>query len=160
MHARRLAWLVLVWSVISVLLVARPARAQPFTLDAKIKPTEIKLAPYRPGDGKADGRVYGAVVTQTQEAQYFFLQGISIYSPSYVAIAADDRSTPIQVSLHKETWDQPNLRGQTDAAGHWDAKFKTSGDFGIRVVPGRLPASYAILVWVGNEIDVPFPSPF
>jgi len=112
--------------------VARPVMAQPFTLNDKIKPTEIKLQPYREGSGKAGGRIYGAVITQTQEAQYFFVQGVSIYSPNYVGITADDPSAPVQVSLHKEVWDQPNLRGQTDNAGRWDAKFKTSGDFGSR----------------------------
>jgi len=39
-------------------------------------------------------------------------------------------------------------------------KFKTSGDFGIRIAPDKLPAKYAVLVWVGNEVDVPFASPF
>src|SRR5262249_61707173 len=96
--------------------IARPLMAQPFTLNDKIKPAEIKLEPYRTPDGQADGRIYGAVITQTQEAQYFFVQGISIYSPDYVGIASDDPSTRIQISLHKETWDQPSRRGQTDAS--------------------------------------------
>jgi len=145
--------------VVAALAVARPSTAQPFTLDQKITPTELALQTYR-GGGKLDGRVYGASITQTDDARYFFVKGISIYSPIYVAIAADDPSTRVQVSLHKETWDQPNLRGQTDTSGRWDAKFKTSGDFGIRVAPDHVPATYNVLVWVGNEVDVPFASPF
>ena len=42
--------------------VARPLMAQPFTLNDKIKPTELKLQPYRTGNSKTDGRVYGAVI--------------------------------------------------------------------------------------------------
>jgi hypothetical protein len=147
-------------AILASLSLVRPLIAQPFTLDEKIKPTEIKLEPYRSGSAKADGMTYGAVITQTQEAQYFFVKGISIYSPDYVGITAEDASAPLQVSLHKEVWDQPNLSGRTDNAGHWDAKFKTSGDFGIRIKPDKLPATYAILVWVGNEIDLPLLSPF
>ena len=72
----------------SVLLLnavaARVASAQPFTLDEKIKPTEVKLQPVQAGDPKFTGRVYGATITQTQPVQYFFVQGLSIYSPTYV----------------------------------------------------------------------------
>jgi hypothetical protein len=152
------------FTIVCVLLagmsVARPLLAQPFTLNEKIKPTELKLEPYRSGNSKTNGRIYGAVITQTQETQYFFVQGISIYSPSYVGITADNPSAPIQVSLHKAIWDRPALKGQTDSGGRWDAKFKTSGDFGISVTPDKLPATYAVLVWVGNEIDLPLVSPF
>jgi len=146
--------------LLAALSIAQPLMAQPFTLNDKIKPTELTLAPYRGANGRADGRMYGAVIAQTQEVQYFFVRGVSIYSPDVVSIAAENPSTPIQVSLHKEIWDKPNLQGQTDAAGRWDAKFRTSGDFGIRVAADKLPVTYAVLVWVGNEIDLPLPSPF
>ena len=142
------------------LVAARPSYAQPFTLNEKIKPTEIKLEPYRASNGKADGRIYGAELTQTQGEQYFFVQGVSIYSPVYVGITAEDPSARIQSSLHKEVWDKPNVQGQTDSGGHWEARFKTSGDFGIRIAPDKVPAKYAVLIWVGNEIDLPLPSPF
>jgi len=138
---------------------ARPSMAQPFTLDEKIKPTEIKLEPYKPG-GKADGRMYGAVINQTQESQYFFVQGLSIYSPTYVDVAADPPTARIQVALHKETWGTPSLEGKTDDTGRWNATFKTNGDFGIHVTPDRVPATYALVVWVGNEVEMSLPSPF
>jgi hypothetical protein len=146
-------------AALALFCFTRTATAQPFTLDEKIKPTQLTLQPYHTGDAKTDGKVYGAVITQTQESQYFFVQNISIYSPDYVAVNANDPSDRIQVSLHKETWEQASRQGRTDG-GHWDAKFKTSGDFGIHVTPDRLPATYAILVWSGNEVDAPLPSPF
>lgn len=148
------------WVVLACLGAARTALAQPFTLNEKIKPTEIKLEPYHTGNDKTDGRIYRAVVTQTEDAQYFYVQGLSIFSPAYFGITADDPASVIHVSLHKEIWDQPNVKGDTSHVGHWDAKFKTSGDFGIRVAPSKLPAKYSILVWVGNEVDVSLPSPF
>ncbi len=155
---------ILVLAVCAILLAgigtATPLFAQPFTLDEKIKATELKLQPYRAGDGKADGRIYGAIITQTEATQYFYVEGVSIYSPNYVGITAENPSETLKVSLHKETWEQANVSGQTQNAGHWEAKFKTSGDFGIRVTSDHLPAQYALLVWVGNEVDAPPPSPF
>jgi hypothetical protein len=142
-------------------IFSTPAPAQPFTLDQKIKPTELALQPYRDGgSGKADGRVYGATITQTQPTQYFFVKGISIYSPDYVGVTASDPSSDLKVTLHKETWDQSSMGGQTGSTGHWNAKFRTSSDFGIRVVSDKLPATYALLVWTGNEVEATAPSPF
>jgi len=139
---------------------ARTAAAQPFTLDEKIKPTELKLEPLRSGDPKTDGRMYGAAITQTGPVQYFFVQGVSIFSPVYVGVTADDPSAPAQIALFKETWEQPHVRGETGGSGRWDAKFKTSGDFGIKMTSDRPQTRYALLVWVGNEVNAPMPSPF
>lgn len=150
-----------VWCVaVASLAGARPSMAQPFTLDEKIKPTELKLEPYKRGGGKTDGKVYGAVVNQTEDGRYFFVQGLSIYSPTYVGITADPPTARIQIALYKETWGAPSLEGKTDGTGHWDAKFKTSGDFGIHIVPDHVPATYALVVWVGNEVEAGLSSPF
>ncbi len=150
----------IVAGTVLVVGVAASAFAQPFTLDEKIKPTELKLEPYGQKGEKTAGRLYGAVITQTEPTQYYFVRNVSIFSPDYVAIGSQDPSAPIQISVHKNTWEQADRKGQTDASGRWNTKFKTSGDFGIRVTPDRLPATYAVLVWVGNEVDVPMPSPF
>lgn len=138
---------------------ARVASAQPFTLDEKIKPTELKLQPAPGGDPKFTGRLYGATITQTQPAQYFFVPGLSIYAPTYVGVTSDDPSSPVHVALYKETWEQPHLQGDT-GGGHWDAKFKTSGDFGIKITSDRAEAKYALLVWSGTDVNAPIPSPF
>src|SRR6266852_3373916 len=139
---------------------AEPLQAQPFTLDDKIKPTELKLVEYKADDQKGQGRISQISITQTEATQYFFVQGISIYSPDYVGITAEDPSTGIQISLHKEIWDQPSIPGRTDDQGHWEARFKTTGDFGIKVVPDKLPAKYSLIVWVGKEVDPQLASPF
>ena len=138
---------------------ARTAAAQPFTLDQKVKPVELKLQPYR-GGGRADGRIYAAEITQTEPTQYFFVQGLSIYSPAYAGVSGEDASVHLAVSLHKETWEQPHRHGEISGAGHWDERFKTSGDFGIKVTADHVPAKYALLVWSGAEVEAPIPSPF
>jgi len=153
----------LLWMAVGLLIAcgtARTATAQPFTLDEKIKPAELKLEPLRSGDPKTDGRLYGSTITQTQPVQYFFVQGVSIFSPVYVGVTADDPSASAQIALYKETWDQPHLHGDTGSGGHWDATFRTSGDFGIKMTSDRPQTKYALLVWVGNEVNAPMPSPF
>jgi hypothetical protein len=135
-------------------------QAQPFTLDEKIKPIELKLDDYNPGDPKAQGRLSQASFTQTENIQYYFVRGISIYSPDYVGITADDPSTGIKISLHKENWEQALATGNTAGEGHWETTFKTSGDFGIKVVADKLPARYSMVVWVGKEVSPSLPSPF
>jgi len=145
--------------VLAAIGTARTAAAQPFTLDQKIKPTELKLQPYH-GGGRVEGRIYETEITQTEPTQYFFAQGLSIYSPDYVGITGEDPSAHLNVSLHKETWEQAHRRGEISGAGHWDARFKTSGDFGIKVTADHVPAKYALLVWSGAEVEAPIPSPF
>src|SRR5260221_8450565 len=111
--------------------LARMAAAQPFTLDQKIKPAELKLQPYH-GGGHAEGRLAETEITQTEPTQYFFVQGLSIYSPDYVGVTGEDPSEHLTVSLHKETWEQAHRHGEISGAGHWDARFKTSGEVGIK----------------------------
>jgi hypothetical protein len=146
--------------LLAIIGATRTAGAQPFTLDQKIKPTELKLQPYGTKGSRADGRVYAAEITQTEPTQYFFVQGLSIYSPEYVGVTGEDPSAKLAVSLHKETWEQAHRQGEVAANRRWDARFKTSGDFGIKVTADHVPAKYALLVWSGAEVDAPIPSPF
>jgi hypothetical protein len=140
--------------------LSQPLRAQPFTLDEKIKPIELTLSDYKTDDPKAQGRIAQASFTQTENTQYYFVRGISIFSPDYVSITTDDPSAGIKISLHKDNWELANASGQTGSEGHWETKFKTSGDFGIKVVTDKLPARYSLVVWVGKEVNLTLPSPF
>jgi len=145
---------------LSTCFLSQPLRAQPFTLDEKIKPIELTLSDYKTDDPKAQGRIAQASFTQTENTQYYFVRGISIFSPDYVSITTDDPSAGIKVSLHKDNWELPDASGQTGGEGHWETKFKTSGDFGIKVVTDKLPARYFLVVWVGKEVNLTLPSPF
>jgi hypothetical protein len=138
----------------------QPLSAQPFTTDNKIAPVELKLAPYVTGDRSVRGRLGKASITQTKETMYFFVRGLSIYSPEYFGITTNNPSSAIHVSLHKANWIDIERSGDTDKQGHWETEFKTEGDFGVKVVSKKVPVNYTILVWVGDEIDVQLPSPF
>jgi len=58
--------------------LAQPSPAQPFTLDEKIKPTELKLADYKAESDTGQGRLAQISITQTDPSQYFFVEGVSI----------------------------------------------------------------------------------
>ena len=135
-----------------------PAFAQPFTLDEDIQPVELKLVNYNPPASQEKGMICLADVKQTRDTQYFFIKGFSIYSPSFAGITAGEPDAPIEIGLFKANWRTPDASGNTGEAGHWEKGFKTEGDFGIRVVPRKLPATYSLVVWTGKEADISMPS--
>ncbi len=133
---------------------------QPFTLN-DITPIELNLVNYKRDDPKEKGRINVTSVTQVKDTMYFFVKGLSMYSPAYFGITSVKGSAPIVVNLNKENWVQPNQSGETDDKGYWHASFKTEGDFGIMVVPKEKPANYTLVTWVGDEAkDVGVTSPF
>lgn len=144
-----------------LLLCGKAALAQPFTMDPAIVPEELKLYPYNPaGNEKAKGRLNVTDVTQTADTMYFYAQGFSIYSSGYAGITVKDKSQQVEVAMFKENWLKPDREGTTNEKGHWDARFKTEGDCGIRVIAKTKPCTYALVVWNGKDVEVNVPSPF
>ena len=141
-------------------LCAEKYFARPFTLDERINPQELKLEDYKKDDAKAKGKINTTAITQETDTMYFYVQGISMYSPTYFNIAASDPAADIKINLCKENWKQAHKSGEIKGKGKWEANFKTEGDFGIQVIAGKKPVKYALLVWVGDEVKVDVPSPF
>jgi LPXTG-motif cell wall-anchored protein len=147
--------------ILAVLLSGESAMAQPFSLDPNINPTELTLVNFNPAKQPlAKGHISVTDVTQVKDTQYYFLKGFSIYSPAYVGITAKDKRQGISIDLYKENWLASSRSGVTDGEGHWEDKFKTEGDFGIRVIIKDKPSSYALVVWEGKEADINMPSAF
>ena len=137
------------------------AKAQPFNLNDNIQPIELQLIDFKKDDAKQKGRINVTEVNQEKDTMYFFVKGLSMYSPAYFGLTAVNGSAPIAVSLNKENWLQANKTGETNDKGYWEASFKTEGDFGIMVVPQQKPAKYTLVTWVGDEAkDVGVSSPF
>ena len=138
-----------------------PLLAQPFTMNPDITPIELNLYEFKPaGNEKANGRLNVTDVTQDKDTQYYFAKGFSIYSAAYVGVTLQDKSNNVEVSLFKENWLKESQGGTTNGQGHWDAKFKTEGDFGIRVIAKTIPSTYALVVWNGKDVEPEVPSPF
>ena len=133
--------------------------AQPFTLD-DIQPQELKLEAYKKDDPKAKGRINTTAITQQADTMYFWVQGISMFSPTFFNITSTDPAADLKINLCKENWKKPHKNGKIKGKGKWNTNFKTEGDFGIMVIAGKKPVKYALLVWVGDEVKVDLPSPF
>ncbi|MBC7875029.1 MAG: LPXTG cell wall anchor domain-containing protein [Ferruginibacter sp.] len=135
--------------------------AQPFTLEERVQPTELKLVDFKKTDTMQKGRINMSEITQNKDTSYYFVKGLSIFSPVYFGLTTNAESGNIKINLCKDNWHQVNQNGETGSKGHWQANFKTEGDFGIMVIAENKPADYSIVVWVGDEAkDVGIPSPF
>src|SRR5690606_27652858 len=131
---------------LAVLVFCGPSilRAQPFTLEPSIKPVELKLHKFNPSfEEKAKGKLSLTDVNQVKDTMYFFVKGVSIYSPTYVGIQAADPNNGVDVSLHKMAWKNSDRKGETDRDGVWNETFKTENDFGIRVIAKNKPVAYS-----------------
>jgi hypothetical protein len=135
--------------------------AQPFSLDERVKPTELNLVDYKKTDTLRKGRINITEVTQHQDTSYYFIKALSMYSPVYVGLTAKPEAGNIKINLCKDNWHAINRNGETGDKGHWQDIFKTEGDFGIMVIADKKPADYTLVVWVGDEAkDVGITSPF
>lgn len=147
--------------IISLLLYLISVKAQPFTLDKKFKPVQLKLHKFNPPkEPKAKGRISISEITQTKDTLFYFVKDASIYSPVYVGLQTNGSAGTVDISLHKLSWKKAERQGATDAKGYWQDLFKTENDFGIRVIVKDKPAAYTMMVWVGDEPRMELPSVF
>src|SRR5260370_7389352 len=86
---------------LSAAFLSQPMKAQPFTLDEKIKPIELRLDEYKTDDQRAQGRIAQASFIQTENTQYYFVRVTSIFSPHYISLPTHNPSSSTTISLHK-----------------------------------------------------------
>ena len=135
--------------------------AQPFSLDDRIQPTELNLVDYKKDDTLRRGKINITEVTQNKDTAYYFVKGLSMFSPVYFGLTTKAEAGNIKVNLCKDNWHTINQEGETGDKGHWQANFKTEGDFGIMVIADKKPADYTMIVWMGNEAkEVGITDPF
>ena len=144
-----------------LLMVQQKASAQPFNLDDRIAPVELNFEEYKKeGDAKAKGRISMNTLSQEKDTMYYFIKGLSMYSPTYFSLNSSDPGADIKVNLCKENWKTFHHQGEVKGKGIYKNNFKTEGDFGIMVVANKKPAKYVLLVWTGDEMKVDMPSVF
>ena len=135
--------------------------AQPFSLTESVQPVELNLTEYKKdGDDKARGRISVNTYQQDKDTLYYFVKGLSIYSPTYFSLNSSDPDADLTVNLCKENWHNNHQAGEIKGKGIWNSKFKTEGDFGIMVIAHKKPAKYVLLVWTGEEMKIEMPSVF
>ena len=147
---------------IALLLNVSIGLAQPFTLDKKIKPVELKMINYVNKDNKDwNGKINFTEVTQNDDSAYYFVKGLSMYQPVYITVVAENALDIVTINLCKNNWKTPNKTGATNATGNWKTKFKTEGSFGVMIAKQKPSSKYKIMVWVGKEVeDLGMKSPF
>lgn len=135
-------------------------RAQPFTLD-NITPTELLLVEYKKEDTLRRGMINVTTVTQVKDTAWYFVKGLSMFSPVYFGLTAPEGNGNIRVQLCKDNWKTANRSGETGEKRHYQEQFKTEGDFGIMVIAEQKPANYTMITWTGKEAkEVGITSPF
>src|SRR5687767_4065838 len=87
------------------LLACQRLIAQPFTLTESVQPVELNLTEYKKdGDDKAKGRISVNTYQQDKDTLYYYVKGLSIYSPTYFSLNSSDPNAVITVNLYKENW--------------------------------------------------------
>lgn len=144
-----------------VLLIGNLGMAQPFNLDDDIQPVKLILHPV---DDESNPDLKGQMsisdIRQVKDTMYFFVNGLSIYSPTYVSTEVHEGYESLDVSLHKMNWKKAERSGKTNADGEWFESFKTEMDFGIRVIAKEKPTNYTLMVWSGAEANFDLPEIF
>jgi hypothetical protein len=137
-------------------------RAQPFTLNKKIAPTELTLLNYTDKkDTTWNGKISVITVEQNKDTAYYFVKGLSMYQPIYFGVDAKNSAQKITINLCKDSWKKIERTGVTNNKGSYKTQFKTEGSFGIMIVSKAPLTTYNIRVWVGKEAkDVGVKSPF
>lgn len=135
--------------------------AQPFNLTETVQPVELNFTEYKKdGDDKAKGRISMNTLSQESDTMYYFIKGLSMYSPTYFSLNSSDPDADIKVNLCKENWHSFHQTGDVKGKGIWKSQFKTEGDFGIMVIANKKPVRYVLLVWTGDEMKIEMPSVF
>ena len=144
-----------------VLMVQQKAAAQPFNLNESIQPVELIFTENKKeGDEKAKGRISMNTLSQEKDTMYYFIKGLSMYSPTYFSLNSADPGADIKVNLCKENWHTFHQTGAVKGKSIWKSNFKTEGDFGIMVIANKKPVRYVLLVWTGDEMKIEMPSVF
>lgn len=150
------------YSLISFLLLAgKQLAAQPFNLTESVQPVELSFTDYKKeADDKAKVRISMNTLSQDKDTMYYFIKGLSMYSPTYFSLNSTDPDADIKVNLCKENWHVFHKTGEIKGKGIWKSNFKTEGDFGIMVIAHKKPVRYVLLVWTGDEMKIEMPSVF
>jgi len=133
--------------------------AQPFNLDKKIKPVELKLLKFQPKD-QPKGRLNVTKAYQLNDTAYYYCKGLSIYGITQLTVASKGSANLVSVTLHKDSWKKVSKNIPINKARLYESSFKTEGSFGLRVVSKKAPAVYNIYVWASDDVKVKLPTAF
>lgn len=90
------------------------------------------------------------------EGLRYSVQDLDVMQPVAVKVIASDAARPVEIQIVKGEWDSVHRHCATDESGTCEVRFRTQGNFGVRVAPvgGASAARFALGVWVGEEVQV------
>jgi hypothetical protein len=106
------------------------------------------------------GKIATAQGVVDQSGIRFSVKGLTIRQPVIIAVRSDNFTRRLHLELSKYSWDQPERSGETSADGISSFVIKTEGDLNISVKSETGSAGYSLVVWAGDEVLQPIPSPF
>lgn len=89
--------------------------------------------------------------------QWFMVQGTDVMQPISVGVYTRDPGDKVRVRIVKDDWDKPEREADTGGGGKAEFYFRTFDNFKIGV-DADTPTAYQLVVWVGDEIQVPPPA--
>ncbi len=138
------------------IFLAGALMAQPLSKEKDLKPLALKLEP----DGSdKELLVAAAEGSASEKGELILLSGQDMFQPLIIMVYAGNTANPVQVSLHKDSWDDHEMHATTDASeGYCEFKVRSAGEVGIKLK--GLAASYVVMAMAGKEILPKIESPF
>lgn len=146
----------IIYSFVFLIFLPASLQAQPLSKEKDLKPLALKLEP----DGSdKEVLVAAAEGTATEKGELILLSGQDMFQPLIIMVYAGSTANPVQVSLHKDSWDDNEMTATTDAAeGYCEFKVRSAGEVGIKLKGNA--ASYVVMAMAGKEIMPKIESPF
>lgn len=151
--------LVTIIPVFFIFLFCSQGFAQPFELDKKIKPVELLLLDDPDYEGAKGIGVSGIV---KDSINYYFVKGHDIFQFIDIYVFANEGNPDLTVELVKDTWSDLAEKKVTtqNNNGIINFKFRTWGDFGLKILPTNETIIYTIVVYASNPVKGFLESPF
>lgn len=137
---------------ITILFCSATISGQPYSLDEKIKPVKLELKDVA---SKKGAKSLIANSTITNEPQYFYVNGCSMYQFIDVFIFSNFGSPNFKVELAKNSWNEVEDSETTGGSknGIINFKIRTENDFGFKVLPTGNKINYSIIIYVSEPIE-------
>jgi hypothetical protein len=124
--------------------------AQPFSMDAKIKPVKLELIDDEKVEG-ASGVITNATIDK--DPQYWFAN-VDMFRPIDVYLFSNYGSPDFEVDIANTNWEDVVETQNTGSAENGIIHFqiRTEGDFGIHVRPGSEDINYTLIIYANPPI--------
>jgi len=124
--------------------------AQPFSMDAKIKPVKLELI----DDEKVEG-ASGVITNATldKDSHYWFAK-VDMFRPIDVYVFSNYDDEDFKVEIANANWedvaDSQNTGSAENGVTHF--QIRTEGDFGIQVYPGSKKINYTLVIYANPPV--------